>query len=88
MSNLAKFFLHMGKSVFGYDKTITDLTNSLEALGAVITNDDSEAVIPQEYKQKENSLYIYTPAIPKDHPQLQFFQNNNYTLLKRAAVLG
>ena len=83
MSALARFFNFHGKQVSGYDKTRTALTDELEKEGIVITFEDS-----LETLNKTAELIIYTPAIPKDHLQFNWYVAQHYTLLKRAQVLG
>jgi UDP-N-acetylmuramate--alanine ligase len=80
---LARFFNFHGKQVSGYDKTRTALTDELEKEGIVITFEDS-----LETLNKTAELIIYTPAIPKDHLQFNWYVAQHYTLLKRAQVLG
>lgn len=88
MSALARYFKSLGWEVCGYDKTQTSLTKALQSEGIQIHFEDLGEAIPQQFKQKESTLVIYTPAIPKNHEELKFFQNNEFTLLKRAQVLG
>ncbi|HRH57211.1 MAG TPA: UDP-N-acetylmuramate--L-alanine ligase [Chitinophagales bacterium] len=83
MSALARYFNLHGKVVSGYDKTQTSLTDELEKEGIKITFEDS-----LETLDKEAELIIFTPAIPKDHSQYNWYLQNNYTLLKRAQILG
>lgn len=88
MSALVRYFLSEGKFVAGYDRTPCELTNKLINEGAHLHfNEDTEA-IPTECRNRENTLVIYTPAIPQDHTELIFFRNGNYTIKKRAEVLG
>jgi UDP-N-acetylmuramate--alanine ligase len=89
MSALARYFKHQGKSVAGYDRTQSNLTNQLAAEGIDINYLDTIDSIPESVKEKKTSvLVIYTPAIPKDNMQLNFFIRNNYNVLKRSEVLG
>lgn len=88
MSALARYFLANGKTVAGYDKTQTDITDGLEDLGIKVHFEDSVTNIDGHFLNRENTLVVYTPAIPKDHTELQYFQNNNFEVLKRSAVLG
>ncbi|NQX91240.1 MAG: UDP-N-acetylmuramate--L-alanine ligase [Flavobacteriales bacterium] len=88
MSALAKYFLHMGKKVAGYDRTATTMTSTLEQMGIEITFDKEVNQIPENFKKKDDCLVIYTPAIPKDHPQLMYFLNNSFEVHKRSVVLG
>ncbi len=88
MSALARYFKAAGKVVAGYDKTPSDITNALEDLGISISFEDSDAVIPTEFKNKEMTLVVYTPAVPKSHNGYQYFLQNAFDIQKRAAVLG
>lgn len=90
MSALARYFNHYGKKVYGYDKTQTVLTGQLQAEGIESHFEDDVArlkIILSDYS-KEEILVVYTPAVPKDHNELLFLQNNNYKILKRSQVLG
>ena len=88
MSAIARYFNQTGKNVSGYDKTQTTLTSELIAEGISICFDDNIAEIPELYKNKENTLIIYTPAIPADSNELNYFKENNFDILKRSEVLG
>lgn len=89
MSALAKYFHAKGYIVSGYDKTSTPLTKSLEQQGIKIHFTDDEKNIPNEIKNNSlESLIVITPAIPKESIELNFFLQNNFTLIKRAAILG
>ena len=88
MSALARYFNAKGLRVAGYDRTETKLTKDLESEGITICFNESINEIPTRYRKVENTLVVITPAIPKDHPQLLYFQENNFTILKRAEVLG
>lgn len=88
MSALARYFKFNGKNVAGYDKTKTDITDALEALGISVSIDDDVAKIPAKYLQKENTIIIYTPAIPSVHSELTYFKENGFNIYKRAEVLG
>ena len=88
MSAIARYFVSIGKNVAGYDKTPTDITNALLELGVNIIFQEEVSDIPKEFLNRENTLVVYTPAIPKNHKQLVYFQNNNFEVLKRAKVLG
>jgi UDP-N-acetylmuramate--alanine ligase len=83
MSALARYFNSRGVKVTGYDKTSTVLTKQLEAEGINIHYEDDLKLI-----DREAELIIYTPAIPKDHQEYNFFLDNDYTVLKRSEVLG
>ncbi len=88
MSALARFFASDGKAVAGYDRTPTELTDALQLEGMAIHFEDSIANIPSEFKVPTNTLVIYTPAIPADSPELNWFVDNGFTVLKRSEVLG
>jgi UDP-N-acetylmuramate--alanine ligase len=83
MSALARYFNQMGKKVGGYDKTSTSLTDKLQEEGIYITFEDVEASL-----WKDADLIIYTPAIPSNSIQLNFYKNNNFPLFKRSKILG
>lgn len=88
MSALARYFQILGKEVAGYDKTATKLTKELEVLQMSITYEEDVQQIPATFLNKNNTLVVYTPAIPKQHPQLVYFQENQFELQKRSEVLG
>jgi len=89
MSALARYFVKRGTLVCGYDKTRTNLTIALENEGIAINYlDDATALPPDFQKNHEDSLIIYTPAIPKDSAILQYFKDNGFVLKKRSEVLG
>lgn len=88
MSAIARYFLNTGIFVGGYDKTPTPLTRTLEQEGAMIHYDDDMSLIPQECRDKDECLVVYTPAIPATHGELQFFRANGFDMQKRAQVLG
>lgn len=88
MSALARYFNHIGWNVAGYDKTPSTLTKELEIEGITIHFEDLGNNIPEQYKESEKTLVIYTPAIPKSFEELHFFKSNNSYLLKRSEVLG
>lgn len=89
MSGLARYFHHLGCIVCGYDKTATDLTNDLHNEGIQVVFDDKAEWIPMSFQQPCNdTLIIYTPAIPKDSVILSYFKNKGFELFKRSQVLG
>lgn len=87
MSALAKYFKNLGKTVYGYDKTPTNITRELQSIGIQITFDQAVEQLPQELTP-QNTLVVLTPAIPKTHLQWNYFINHNFTIVKRAEVLG
>ena len=88
MSSIALYFINNGKQVAGYDQAKTDLTKKLSNLGANIHYDSSLSEIPKEFKNNNEVLIIYTPAISLSDVELSFFFDNNFTVLKRSEILG
>ena len=88
MSALARYFVANGKVVAGYDKTPSDITDSLEALGIEVHFEDAVENIPQACLNIENTLVVYTPAIPQGHLEFDYFRTNNFQILKRSQILG
>ena len=88
MSALARYFKMQGKDVFGYDKTSTDLTDELVAEGIPVTFVDEISEVQKEVISNENVLVVYTPAIPKGNKILNYFFSEEFSILKRAQLLG
>ena len=88
MSAIARYFLRQGKVVAGYDKTPSKLTQALEQEGMLIHYDEDVEKIPQACRDPKETLVIYTPAIPAEHKELQYFRNGGFDIQKRAQVLG
>lgn len=88
MSALLRYFLSEGYNVGGYDKTPTQLTNKLMEEGAQIHFEESVALIPDCFKEKDSTLVVFTPAIPEDHEELVYFREKGFDIRKRAEVLG
>ena len=88
MSAIARYFLNQGIFVGGYDRTPSPLTHALESEGAQIHYTDDPSLIPTPCRDKTETLVIYTPAIPADHSELQYFRSQGFDLQKRAQVLG
>lgn len=88
MSALVRYFLSKGKKVAGYDRTPSELTQKLNEEGAAIHYEENTALIPDDFKQAETTLIIYTPAIPANHQELTYFRENGFEIQKRAQVLG
>lgn len=82
MSALARYFHTQGATVSGYDKTSTALTKELEAAGMEVHYEENTELIP-----KDAELVVYTPAIPKEHKELVYYQQNHYKVIKRSDVL-
>ena len=88
MSALARYFNANGKKVCGYDRTPTEITEMLEKEGIKVHFTDDVNAIPASFKDKRTTLVVYTPAVPKDHKELNYFQQNGYEVVKRSEVLG
>lgn len=89
MSALARWFAKNGVLVSGYDRTNTLLTNQLIDEGIQIHFEDAVENIPASVRsEKESTLIIYTPALPKDHKEHNYLVAEGYTILKRSQVLG
>ncbi|CAM1347119.1 UDP-N-acetylmuramate--L-alanine ligase [Tenacibaculum halocynthiae] len=88
MSAIARYFSVNGKIVAGYDKVETPITNSLKSVGIEIHFDDAVKNIPLSFLDKESTVVVYTPAVSDEHQELTYFKANNYTVLKRAEILG
>ena len=88
MSALARYFLHEGCRVAGYDRTPTRLTRELEAEGAEIHYDESVEAIPQPMRDPQTTTVVYTPAVPRDHAEYCFFEEQGFTIEKRSQMLG
>ena len=88
MSALVRYFIHRGLVVAGYDKTPSELTRRLEEEGAQIHYEENVDAIPSECKDPSHCLVVYTPAIPAEHQELQYFRQNGFEIQKRAQVLG
>lgn len=85
MSAIARYYNFKGYKVSGYDRTPSELTNKLEQEGIAIHYEDRPDLLPED---KENSLVIYTPAIPNELEELAKARREGYRLLKRSQVLG
>ena len=88
MSAIARFFIHRGQVVAGYDKTPSDLTHQLEKEGMLIHYEEDIDEIPHACKNPKSTLVVYTPAIPATHKELEFFREGGFEIQKRAQVLG
>ena len=88
MSALERYFKAEGYKVGGYDKTPSSLTETLISEGIDIHfEDDIEAVDPV-FKNPDETIICYTPASPKDHGELCYFQQNGFKVMKRSQLLG
>jgi UDP-N-acetylmuramate--alanine ligase len=89
MSALARYFNAQGKFVCGYDKTATKLTDELLSEGISIHFEDNTELIPAIIKDNsKDSIIVYTPAVPTNHSELNYFKNKEFTVKKRSEVLG
>jgi len=88
MSAIARYFASNKKQVAGYDKTPSQITSDLEKLGVEVYFDDDLKKIPLPFLKKEETLIVYTPAIPSNNRVLTYFIEHNFTVLKRSEVLG
>ena len=88
MSALARYFLHEGCRVAGYDRTESHLTDELAREGAVITYEDGVENIPAAFRDPSVTMAVFTPAVPHDHPQMRFFAEGGFLLEKRSQMLG
>ena len=88
MSAIARYFIRKGMVVAGYDKTPSELTKQLEREGALLHYEENIDEIPHACRDPKQCLVIYTPAIPAEHKELQYFRANGFTVEKRAQVLG
>ena len=81
MSALARFFMHEGCAVAGYDRTETPLTRALATEGAQIHYEDDVRLIPAEFLTPESTVVVYTPAVPEEHSELRMFREQGYECL-------
>ncbi len=88
MSAIARYFIRQGLVVAGYDKTPSKLTQQLEKEGMLIHYEENVELIPVACRDAKECLVVYTPAIPQEHKELQFFRNGGFEIKKRAQVLG
>lgn len=85
MSALARYFAFKGACVSGYDRTVSPLTKELEKEGIGVHYNDDPSAIPQDV---ENTLVVYTPAVPAELAELRAVRERGYRVVKRSAVLG
>ncbi|MGB5989612.1 MAG: UDP-N-acetylmuramate--L-alanine ligase [Marinifilaceae bacterium] len=88
MSALARYFNAKDFRVAGYDKVESTLTRNLVSEGISVNYEEDVACIANEYRDNVNTLVVYTPAIPVNNKQLNYFRDNNFMLVKRSQVLG
>ena len=88
MSALARYFTQQGLVVGGYDRTPSELTRQLEREGMLIHYEENIDMLPHACRRKDETLVVYTPAVPPEHKELQWFRSQGYRIEKRAQVLG
>ncbi|WP_035335997.1 UDP-N-acetylmuramate--L-alanine ligase [Dokdonia sp. PRO95] len=88
MSALALYFHREGKNVTGYDKTPSDVTAALQASGVKVHFEDKKEGIDSSFTSKDDTLVVFTPAVPKMMGELVYFRESGFILKKRAEVLG
>lgn len=88
MSAIARYFVQRGLPVAGYDRTPSSITDELGAIGVNIHFADDVHLIPPQFTVVANTLVIYTPAIPPNHSELNYFMSNGFMLVKRSQALG
>lgn len=88
MSALARYFKLIGKNVSGYDKTESPITQELVAAGIEIHYEDDLKMVSETYFDTQNTLIVYTPAVPAGHSEYQYFLSNDFEVKKRSEVLG
>ena len=88
MSALARYFMHEGYPVAGYDRTPSHLTDELKAEGASIHFQDDVRLIPADFLHSEGTMVVYTPAVPQDHSEYRYFKEGGFEIVKRSQMLG
>ena len=88
MSALARYFVSQGKAVAGYDRVSTVLTDQLHREGVEIFFEDRSQLIPKAFRNPDRTLVVYTPAIPEQHQQLNYFRKGGFRVIKRSVALG
>ena len=88
MSALARYFLHEGCRVAGYDRTRSHLTDQLTAEGADIHYEDDVRLIPEWFLDPARTIVVYTPAVPHDHGEYTYFRDHGFRIEKRSQMLG
>ena len=88
MAALERYFLSRGARVAGYDRTPSELTDALQAEGVEIAFDENPDLIPDYCRNPEDTLVVYTPAVPNDHAGLCWLRDRGFEVVKRARVLG
>ena len=85
MSAIARYCRHAGLNVSGYDRTPSPVTEALEREGIPVHFDSNVSLIPPV---PEETLVIYTPAVPSDMAEMVYVREHGYRIVKRAEALG
>ncbi len=88
MSALARYFNHLEKGVYGYDRATSEITDELIDEGITIQFEDVVNDLPKQIQNKKKTLVVYTPAIPETNQILTWFKSKRYSIFKRAEILG
>lgn len=88
MSALVRYCLSKGHTVGGYDRSDSHLLEQLRHEGAYITLDESAEAIPESFRNPDDTLVVYTPAVPESHDGLRWFRDHGFDVIKRAELLG
>lgn len=88
MSALARYFMHEGIEVAGYDRTPSHLTEELAKEGAAIHYEDDVQQIPTRFLDPATTMVVFTPAVPHDHTEYQYFVTHGFSVEKRSQMLG
>lgn len=88
MAALERYFMSKGKKVAGYDRTPSPLTEALIAEGAEIVFEDDADTVPADMRNSDDTLVVYTPAVPSTNAIFRYFADNGFRMIKRAAALG
>ena len=88
MANLERYLLKEGYTVAGYDRTSSELTSNLSKEGVRLTFTDKTSEIPEEFRTCDDTLVVFTPAVPDDSEILTWFRSNGFEVVKRSELLG
>lgn len=88
MSALARYFLHEGRSVAGYDRAESQLTRELTEEGAIIHFSEDVSSIPEMFRDPQTTVVVYTPAVSANHCEFVWFREHGFEILKRSQMLG
>ena len=86
MSAIARYLLHLGLEVYGYDKTRTPLIDELQREGATIVLDDNLKLLPEGWVHNPEVLWIITPAIPADHSAWNYLKSQKVEIDRKSVV--